>query len=129
MPEKTGSYIDYDVYAKQLGIEVLESSSVDTLCKLTINDSQLNGVGSIHGAVIFALADITFAVACNVSQAAIGMQADIRYLNRPKGEELLARARLISASKKIAHYQVDVTDDEGNKIAQFSGTAYKLPQT
>ena len=87
MPKKTGSYIESDVYAKQIGIEVLELSPVDALCKLKINCSHLNGIGSVHGAVIFSLADITFAVACNARQMAIGMQADIRYRYQQEARE------------------------------------------
>ena len=126
VPEKTTSYIDSDQYAKRLGIELLESTADSARCKLVVNETHVNGVGSVHGAVIFALADITFAAACNHVNAAIGMQADIRFLNRPSGTELYADASVISASNKIAHYQVEVTDGEGKKIAQFTGTAYKL---
>ena len=126
MSEKTDSYIDSDKYAQYLGVEVLDVSSDEVCCKLRINESHVNGVGSVHGAVMFALADIAFAVVCNNDQIATGIQADIRYLNRPRGKTLHARARLVSSSKKLAHYQVDITDDNGNRCAQFSGTAYKL---
>lgn len=125
-PEKTDSYFDTDEYAKNLGVKLIINNSDNTLCELEINNSHMNGVGSVHGAVIFSLADIAFATACNKAQKYVGMQADIRYLNRPKGDRLYAYAHPISSSNRVVHYQVDITDNKETKVAQFTGIAYKL---
>src|SRR5690606_35114018 len=88
-----------------------------------------NGLGTPHGAVIFALADIAFACACNASETSyIGLQADIRYLNRASGDELIAHAELVGASGRLAHYQISVNDALGNRVALLSASAYRLPQ-
>ena len=127
MTNQYDSYIANDKYAKNLGIELVKIETEFARCELEINDNHKNGLGSLHGAVIFALADIAFAAACNTVDASIGMQADIKYLNKPAGNRLIAEAKLVSASNKIGHYQVNVTDSEGNHVAQFSSIAYRFP--
>ena len=123
------SYIENDTFAKNLGVTLVSAENGSSRCELTMGDEHKNGLGSLHGAVIFALADVAFAAACNSVQASIGMQADIRYLNRPLGTVLIAEAHEISGSNKIAHYQVNVSDDKGSNIAQFTGMAYRFPKT
>lgn len=127
MTDYNTSYIENDKYAKNLGIELVKVDTEFARCELEINDNHKNGLGSLHGAVIFALADIAFAAACNTVNASIGMQADIKYLNKPESNRLIAEAKVMSASNKIGHYQVCITDSEGNHIAQFSSIAYRLP--
>jgi len=123
------SYIENDTFAKNLGITLVSAENGSSRCELIMEDKHKNGLGSLHGAVIFALADVAFATACNSVQASIGMQADIRYLNRPLGTVLIAQAHEISGSNKIAHYQVNVSDDKGSNVAQFTGMAYRFPKT
>jgi len=122
------SYIANDTFAKNLGINLVSADKGSSRCELTVGDEHKNGLGSVHGAVIFALADVAFAAACNSVQASIGMQADIRYLNRPLGKKLIAEADEIAGSNKIAHYQVQVSDDQGSLVAQFTGMAYRFPK-
>lgn len=118
------SYIEKDAYAKSLSIKLNQVGEEFTLAEMTINESHMNGVGSVHGAVIFALADIAFAAACNQEQSAVGIQADIRYLAKPTGNKLLAEAKLISSSRKFANYQIAIKDEMNTLIAQFSGMGY-----
>ena len=122
------SYAENDHFAHWLEVEHLDSSFSGARCRLRIRPQHRNGLGTPHGAVIFALADITFAAACNATDAAyIGLQADIRYLNRPTGDELIARAELVSASGRLAHYQISVSDAGQNKVALLTASAYRLP--
>lgn len=127
MKNKNDSYIANDKYAENLGIKLVKVETEFSRCELEINENHKNGLGSLHGAVIFSLADVEFAAACNTVNTSIGMQADIKYLNKPEGNRLIAEATLVSNSKKIGHYQVIVTDGEGNHIAQFSSIAYRFP--
>lgn len=124
----TDTYLDKDTFAQLLGITLVENAEDYAKCQVIITDQHKNGLGTVHGALIFSLADIAFAVACNTQQTGIGLQSDIRYLNRANGNRLTAEAKLIDKSNKIGHYQVTVTDDENTVIAQFSGTSYRLPK-
>ena len=127
MINHTDSYMAKDNYAKILGIELLNVDNEYARCELEITENHKNGLGSLHGAVIFALADIAFASACNTVQTSIGIQADIKYLNKPKTNKLIAEAKVVSASNKIGHYQVIITDSDGTHVAQFTSISYRLP--
>ncbi|WP_394559196.1 PaaI family thioesterase [Aquipseudomonas alcaligenes] len=123
------SYAKNDHFAQWLEVEHLESSFDGASCRLRLRPQHRNGLGTPHGAVIFALADIAFACACNATEARyIGLQADIRYIQRASGDELTAHAELVGASGRLAHYQISVHDAEHNRVALLSASAYRLPQ-
>lgn len=121
------SYVEKDHFARLLGVEPVQDGFAAASCRLRLAEAHRNGLGTVHGAVIFALADIAFASACNAGDATyIGLQADIRYLNRAEGDELVARAELIGASGRFAHYRISVSDAVGNHVALLSASAYRL---
>lgn len=126
---QNSTYIENNHFAQLLGVELVDSDFTGASCRLRLSAQHRNGLGTPHGAVIFALADITFASACNASEASyIGLQADIRYLSKAVGDELTARAELVDASGRLSHYQICVSDAENNRIALLSASAYRLPQ-
>jgi uncharacterized protein (TIGR00369 family) len=60
--------------------------------KLNVKDEHMNALGGVHGGVIFSLADIAFAMACNAGDAPYtGLQADIRYMSGAKDRCYLQR--------------------------------------
>ena len=121
------TYIENDKFANFLGLELMTVSLDYTCSRLAIDGRHMNGLGTLHGAVVFAVADITFAAACNASDVtAIGIQAEIRYLKKAKGDSITCEAHLISSSKNLSHYQVKISDESNTIIATFSATAYKL---
>lgn len=116
-----------DRFAEWLGVEPLFSSFEQAACRLYVADQHRNALGGIHGGLIFALADIAFAAACNAGEALyIGLQAEVRYMNKAEGSELTATATRMGGSRKIVHYQVLVTDSQDTRIALFSASAYCL---
>lgn len=126
MNTRNDSYIANDRYADNLGIKLVHAENETARCELEINENHKNGLGSLHGAVIFSLADIAFAAACNSVKASIGMQADIKYLNKPQGNRLIAEAKAVSTSSSVGHYQVCVTDSDGTHVAQFNSISYRF---
>ena len=84
-----------------------------------------NGLGTTHGALIFALADIAFATACNShGQTAIGIQANISYVAAAGAGPIEAHATEISRGRKLSTYDVHVLDAQQRLVAAFQGTAY-----
>ncbi len=126
MSTSPSEFLEKDSFARLLGIEISEMGQGQAQSRMNITENHLNGHGSVHGAVIFSLADVTFAAACNTEVSAIGVQTDIRYLAKPEGKVLLAQATQLSASRKLGNYQVDVSDEAGTLVARFSGTAYRF---
>lgn len=123
----TDSAIEQDRFARLLGVQHLQRSFDSATCRLVLRDEHCNALGGVHGGIIFSLADIAFAAACNAGEATyIGLQAEVRYLRTVEGDELLATAERVGASRKLAHYQVRVTDKSGNPVALFTSSAYRL---
>lgn len=116
---------DNDRFAAYLGIKLLDAGPGHALAEMAIEDHHLNGVGVAHGGAIFALADYVFAVACNAKgPVTLAVNASISYFKAPKGKKLTAEAREITSSRKLGHYQVEVTDENQEVIARFTGIGY-----
>lgn len=121
--------VDQDRFATWLGIETIHQSFDQAICKISIGDDGRNALGGIHGGLIFSLADVAFACACNAGEGTyIGLQAEIRYMSAPKGHLLTATATRVGGSKKFAHYEVVVSDSQERRIALFTSSAYQLGQ-
>ena len=120
------AYFADDAFAKLLGVELLTAEHGNVSVKLIARPQHLNGLGGVHGGVIFALADIAFAVACNTrGHAAVGINAHIHYINGASSGEIRAEAREVSYKSRLAHYLVDITNDAGTLLAQFCGLSYR----
>ena len=93
---------------------------------MEVKKHHLNGVNTVHGAAIFTLADLVFAVASNShGTIAMGINVSISYLKALKDGVLYAEAMEVSKNPKLATYQVQVTDDVGNLVAIFQGMVYR----
>lgn len=116
-----------DRFSDSLGIELIDQSFDRATCRVDVRDDCRNALGGIHGGLIFSLADIAFASACNAGEGSyIGLQAEIRYMSAPQDNRLTATATRVGGSKKFAHYEVVVSDGLHRRIALFTSSAYKL---
>lgn len=88
----------------------------------------LNGHGSVHGGVIFTLADTAFAYACNSSnELAVASQASIAFLTPGReGEVLTAEAVEQAVAGRSGAYVVTVTGAEGRVVAVFQGLSRRI---
>jgi len=120
------AFFTNDAWAQESGIELIEVTTGRAKVRMTIEKRHLNGHETIHGGVIFTLADTAFALASNshcIPAAAIN--AHISYVKSETAGTLSAEARESSLSPKIATYSVIVTNDNGEKIALFEGMVYR----
>jgi len=115
-----------DQFADYVGIELLEVSAGGAKAKMEIKKHHLNGVNTVHGAAIFTLADLVFAVASNShGTIAMGINVSISYLKAIKEGILYAEAKEVSKNPKLASYQVQITDAVGDLVAIFQGMVYR----
>ena len=56
-----------DAFAKLLGIKITDVSEGSATSEISINEQHLNGMGMVHGGVIFTLGDMAFAAAASVN--------------------------------------------------------------
>jgi acyl-CoA thioesterase len=115
-----------DRFADYVGIELLEASEGSARARMEIKDHHLNAVGIVHGAAIFTLADLVFAVASNShGNVAVAVNANISFLKANSQGAFFAEATEVSRNSKLASYTVRVTDESDNLIAIFQGMVYR----
>ncbi len=89
----------------------------------TVKDDMLNGHGTIHGGMLFALADTALAYACNSrNDRSVAQQASIAFLSPAlAGEKVTATAREEALQGRSGVYNVAVTGEDGRMLATFQG--------
>lgn len=113
----------HDRASAALGINISEVTPGHATATMLIRDDMVNGLDICHGGLIFALADSTFALACNSHNlVSYAMGCHIEFL-RPalKGDELSARATEMALTRHTGSYVVSVTNQENKTIAVFHG--------
>ena len=113
-----------DSAAQSLGITVSFATAGAVTAHMTITDSMLNRHGTAHGAVLFAVADVAFAMACNSHGGlAVGRSCHIEYLAPARsGEAITATAVERSRAGRSGIYDVAVTRDrDGHLLAELRG--------
>ena len=116
-----------DAFSQWLGIEVLEVAPRRSTCRLTVRDEMANGFGVTHGGIAFSLADSAFAFACNTNgKVTVSIENSITYPAAIHvGDVLTAAAQEDAASGRLGYYSARVTNQRGEVVALFRGTAFK----
>jgi acyl-CoA thioesterase len=79
----------------------------------------------VHGGAIFTLAAFAFGAASRTAgQATVGVSTNISFLKPTRSGTLYAEATEISRSRRLSVCTVEVTNDAGELVAMFQGTAY-----
>jgi acyl-CoA thioesterase len=116
-----------DHFAARTGIELTEISEGHAKARLIINETHINAAGTTQGGAIFTLADFVMAAASNShGQMALAINGSINFLRGSiPGDVLYAEAKERSLHKRLATYQIDVTNQKEELIATFEGTVYR----
>lgn len=115
-----------DQFARHAGIELIDAKPGWAQVEMKIQPFHLNGAKTVHGGAIFTLADFAFAVASNLhGQLAMGINTSTSFIKAARGGTLFGEAEEMSINRRLANYQVKITDDQQQLIALFQGTAYR----
>ncbi len=124
--EAIREFFKKDRFAEHVGIELVEVSEGRATARMAITDHHVNSVGLVHGAAIFSLADLVFAVASNShGTVAVAINVSISFLKAARKGSLRAEGREVSRNPRLASYTIDVTDDDGDLVAVFQGMVYR----
>ena len=112
-----------DAASAMLGMVVEADEPGRAVVSMLVRDDMLNGFAITHGGLVFALADTAFAIACNEDeQVTVAAGADITFLrSTTSGQTLRATAVRRVVSGRTGLYDVTVTDDAGEVVAEFRG--------
>lgn len=112
-----------DAATQALGMKLISVAPGQAVITMTVTDRMVNGHNICHGGYIFTLADSAFAFACNTyNQRTVAQHCAVTFLASAKlGDKLVARAAERQRSGRSGIYDVTVTREEGNAIAEFRG--------
>lgn len=115
-------------FTKEMGMVVTEAADGYARVEMEITKEHGNPIGSVHGGVIFALADTAGGVAAtSKGNYVTTVSGDINYLNPAiQVKKLIATTRELKAGKNILVYDVTVTDENEKVIAEARMTYYNL---
>ncbi|MFI2766401.1 hydroxyphenylacetyl-CoA thioesterase PaaI [Ruegeria faecimaris] len=120
-----------DEASKWFGMELVEVDEGCAVLALTVVAHHCNGHGMCHGGVTHALADSAFAFACNSrNHATVGQHTMMSYLAPGKlGDRLTATATEVSVTGRSGIYDVRVTNQDSNVVAEFRGMSRAIGGT
>lgn len=120
-----------DPASQDLGMRLSDVTPGQATVTMTITRKMLNGHATCHGGFIFSLADSAFAFACNTyNQRTVAQHCSITYLAPAlEGDELTARATEVHRSARSGLYNVSVTNQKNELIAEFRGHARTIKGT
>jgi acyl-CoA thioesterase len=116
-----------DTAAQSLGMRIAAVSPGRARVTMGVRADMLNGHGSCHGGLIFALADTAFAFACNShNERTVAAAASIDFLAAAqRGDELSAEAQELWRSRRSGIYEVTVSNQDGARVALFRGRSHR----
>jgi acyl-CoA thioesterase len=94
---------------------------------MNVKDNHVNAAGVCHGGVIFSLADVAFALACNShGTLALALEMSISFLKAVQpGETITAVCCERHRGKSTGCYTIEVKDSQGKLIALLKATAFR----
>jgi len=129
--EQVREYFKNDRFATGNGI-VIDSVTEDcVVCGMEIKAEHKNAAGGVQGGAIFTLADLAFAVHCNLAmvcgenvKVTVGQSCSISFLKSTKGNRLTATSTCISKGRSISVYKISIQDNLGVKVAEMLANGF-----
>jgi acyl-CoA thioesterase len=116
-----------DAFSKWLGIEIVLVGEGLCELKLIVREEMTNGFGIAHGGITYSLADSALAFASNShGRKSVSVETSISHTKQcVVGDVISAKAKEKSISKKIAIYEITITNQNDEMVALFKGTVYR----
>jgi len=113
-----------DAASRALGMELLLAEPGRARVRMRVRDDMVQGHGTCHGGILFALADTAFAFACNsTGEVTVGAAADITWVAPARAGDVLV-AEAVERARWGRSGLTDVTvvrEDDGALVAEFRG--------
>jgi acyl-CoA thioesterase len=120
-----------DNASRQLGMALTDVGPGTATIEMTIDERMTNGHKTCHGGYIFTLADSAFAFACNTyNQRTVAQHCSITYLAPAfDGDRLRATAREVQRRGRSGIYDIRITNQHDETIAEFRGHSRSVKGT
>jgi len=131
--EHIRNHFKKDRFATGIGVEIDSVTDECVVCSLKLNDSHKNSIDNVQGGAIFTLADLTFAVHCNLAWVCgedvgvtVGQSCNISFLKSTRGSKLFAESACLSKGRSVSVYRICVKDDLGVSIAEMTANSFTI---
>ena len=110
-----------------LGFELVEWGPGRAVVELRPTAAVANITGSVHGGVLYTLADSAFEVACNsYGRLCVALDVSVHHASAaPVDDPAVAEAVEVSRSARVASYRIMVSGAGGEVRAWYQATAYR----
>jgi acyl-CoA thioesterase len=130
-PKSDYGLVEGDLFAEMLGIKLIECKLGYSHLEVVVREDMLNGLGILHGGLVFTLVDTAFAYACNShGPPTVAATVTIQFIRAVKGAgtKLVAIATEDSLEGKRGLYDLRVYENEpdGKLIALARGASVQL---
>jgi acyl-CoA thioesterase len=124
--EQIYNQVKNDPYAQSLGIQLTKFEAGFAEALLEVQSHMVNAYGTVHGAVIYALADHAFSVACNAyGKTSVGLSTTIQFIEAAKpGDRIVARASEVRRNFRTGFYRIEIFHEQ-NLIAIMEAVSYR----
>ena len=120
--------VEKEPFAQTVGMKLVDLQRGYSRVEMEYRPDAMNNIYQrAHGGAIYSLIDEAFETSCQThGTVAVALNVNVSYVNAPEpGTRLIAEAKEITRSKKIAHYDITVTDDAGRLIATAKTIAFR----
>ena len=134
--EKIREHFKNDRFATINGIVIDSVAEESVVCSMELAADHRNAVGGVQGGAIFTLADLAFAVHCNLAFVCgedvgetVAQSCSISFMKSTKGRRLFAKSTCLSKGRNISVYRIVIEDDLGNRVAEMLANGYTRERT
>lgn len=119
-------HLEKEPYAQYLGMKLVELGAGTASAELEVKEHMLNSHGTVHGAIIFSLADYVFAAACNsYGKTSVGLSTTVNFMAPGfKGATIRAAAVEVKRNNRTSWYNIRV-ESNGELLASMEALAYR----
>ncbi|MGI8331188.1 PaaI family thioesterase [Actinomadura scrupuli] len=117
-----------------LDLEMLEIGPRHAVLSMPVREEAFNSTGNLHGGAIATLIDVAAGTAAargsgfeQGKQSLVTADLHVRYLGRPHGDVVYARAEVLKAGRQLVIVDCRVTDSEERIIASADFSMMIVP--
>ncbi|MFT3846034.1 MAG: hotdog fold thioesterase [Lacibacter sp.] len=116
-----------DAFSNWLGVEIIDIKDGYCKVKMTVREEMTNGVGLVHGGILFSLADSALGFASNSrNKQSVSLDTSISFIKTASpGNILVAEATELYNGNSTGHYLVSIVNQNNQLIAQLKGCCYR----
>jgi uncharacterized protein (TIGR00369 family) len=130
MTDRIRHAIATDSMIRLFGMEVEEASETLSRVSAAVKEEFLQLHDLAHGAFMFALMDVAFALTVNAKVDAVAVQWSISQFRSAKlGEKVTAECRLLHGGRRLMVVELLVCGPEGKVLAKGQATAIPVGET